>query len=71
MTKKDSELKPVADVNMLSGAVSTTMPDLTGDSVGASKTSSCLERIKGGRSVGTTIDRKRLEKNAILEAKMR
>ena len=67
-TEKDSESKPAAEVNMVSGTISTVISDLTGDSA-LSSTSSYLERSKGGRPVGTTVDRKRLEKNAILEAK--
>ena len=68
VTDKDSESKPASEVNMVSGTSSTAMSDLTGDSA-LSNTSSYLERLKGGRPVGTTVDRKRLEKNAILEAK--
>ena len=56
---------------MISSANSATLSDLTGDSVTGSNTfSHDLERFKGGRPVGTTSNRKRLEIDAILEAKI-
>ena len=70
MADKDSESKPASIVNTVSGTISTVMSDLTGDTGDSvSKIPSYLERSKGGRPVGTTVDRKRLEMNAILEAK--
>ncbi len=64
MAKMDSELsKPAAEVKVISSGVSATLSDLTSDSIARSKTSSHdLERSKGGRPLGTTINRKRWER---------
>ena len=71
VAQMDSESsKPIAQVNVASSALSATLSDLTCDSVDDSRISSHdLKRSKGGRPVGTTINRKRLEKDVILEAK--
>ena len=71
MAKMDSELsKSAAEDKVISSGVSVTLSDLAGDNIARSKTSlHDLDRSKGGRPVATTINRKRLEKDVILEAK--
>ena len=58
MTKKDSELlKPVAEVNMVSSAISSILSDLTDNTD--------LNISQGENLVRTTIERQRLEKDII------